>query len=133
MTTKTATTLTADQNSELNRFDRRGKAKLVDAARLRTSLKSLVETAQLDLLNDRLVQVATLEGFASMMHDAVMVLQFKLAEGTSWELALAQTSMQMTAMLQIDDTWSGRGNDLRRAKFEGQLNAVKDFTNAQDF
>jgi hypothetical protein len=92
----------------------------VNAARARLAEEAMDDTKGLEQLADAVHHVAAQVGVASVHHELRNALQ--------WEASPEQIRKNLTKLVLVgaDDKWSGRGNEVRRAKFDAARQEVSD-------
>lgn len=99
---------------------RKSEQALAAVAAARTSLAKAASTdATVQSLNSDLLSLAEAEGAAHVWTRLAKIAAWHDREGL--EFGAVRITDECAAMMEsgADDHWSGRGNDLRRARFDG--------------
>lgn len=98
---------------------------LVDATRnvaaIRAELQQAAADDSVNNINAKVIQLATAEG----VHDVFSLANALLEAGRSGAEVLENVTITLL-LAGADDTCSGRGNDARRARFDGVRSAISD-------
>ena len=92
----------------------------INAARARLAHAVTESATSADGLAKLVNELAEAEGAASVHYRYVQVLRH--SDDTDKALEVATD----TVLGALDDTWSGRGNDVRRANYDGMSKAVRE-------
>lgn len=131
----TATTTTTTPAEFLDYLDRKAAAASATLDKARADLATKATSSTLSDIGHGAGVVASAWGAVEVWSAAVAIVRHGVEHGEALEDTVAEVRAWAVGLLVrgADDTWSGRGNDLARMKFDGVRSAVERIVNDATF